>query len=93
MVFLNQAQKNSHWEPVDSLYATMASNVPTVVPVGPSYATPTSSLDEKKDNKKDKKFNLPVAALRPIEKQKRILLPCEAESCCNRHESLGWRHF
>ena len=73
MVLLNQAQKNSHWEPADSLYATTASNAPTVAPVGPSYAIPISSLDDKKDDEKDKKFNLPGAAPRPIGTQERIV--------------------
>jgi len=73
MVLLERAQKNSHWEPADSLYATTAPNSPTVAPVGPSYAIPISSLEEKKDDEKDKKLNLPGAAPRPIGTQERIV--------------------
>jgi len=75
MVLLNQAQKNPHWEPADSLYATTAPNSPTVAPVGPSYAIPISSAEEKKEDEKDKdkKFNLPGAAPRPIGTQERIV--------------------
>ena len=75
MVLLDQAQKNPHWELADTLYATTAPNAPTVAPVGPSYAVPTSSLDEKKEkeDEKDKKFNLPGAAPRPIGTQERIV--------------------
>lgn len=75
MVLLRQAQKNPHWEPADSLYATTAPNSPTVAPVGPSYAVPISSSEEKnnKDDEKDKKLNLPGAAPRPIGTQERIV--------------------
>jgi Wiskott-Aldrich syndrome protein len=75
MVLLNQAQKNPHWELADTLYATTAPNAPTVGPVGPSYAIPTSSLEEKKEkeDEKDKKLNLPGAAPRPIGTQERIV--------------------
>jgi hypothetical protein len=67
MVLLSQAEKNPHWEHADSLYATVAPNVPTVPPVGPSYAIPISipaaTPDEKdkdgKEDKKDKKSNFP----------------------------------
>jgi hypothetical protein len=73
MVLLDQAQKNPHWEPADSLYATTAPNAPTVAPVGPSYAIPISSSEEKKEDEKDKKFTLPGAAPRPIGTQERIV--------------------
>jgi hypothetical protein len=74
MVLLRQAQKNPHWEPADSLYAATAPNSPTVAPVGPSYAIPISSLEEKnKEDEKDKKLNLPGAAPRPIGTQERIV--------------------
>ena len=74
MVLLRQAEKNPHWEPADSLYATTAPNSPTVAPVGPSYAIPISSSEEKsKDDEKDKKLNLPGAAPRPIGTQERIV--------------------
>ena len=73
MVLLSQAQKNPHWEPADSLYATTAPNAPTMAPVGPSYAIPISSSEEKKEDEKDKKFNLPGAAPRPIGTQERIV--------------------
>jgi Wiskott-Aldrich syndrome protein len=77
MVLLRQAQKNPHWEPADSLYATTAPNSPTVAPVGPSYAIPissSSSEDKKeKEDEKDKKLNLPGAAPRPIGTQERIV--------------------
>jgi hypothetical protein len=73
MVLLSQAQKNPHWEPADSLYATTVPNAPTVAPAGPSYAIPISSVEEKKEDEKDKKFNLPGAAPRPIGTQERIV--------------------
>ena len=73
MVLLDQAQKNPHWEPADSLYAATASNSPTVAPVGPSFAIPISLSEEKKEDEKDKKFNLPGAAPRPIGTQERIV--------------------
>ena len=73
MVLLRQAQKNPHWEPADSLYATTAPNLPTVAPVGPSYAIPISSSEDKKEDEKDKKLNLPGAAPRPIGTQERIV--------------------
>jgi Wiskott-Aldrich syndrome protein len=42
--------------------------------VGPSYAIPISSLEEKnKEDEKDKKLNLPGAAPRPIGTQERIV--------------------
>ena len=77
MVLLSQAQKNPHWEPADTLYGTTTPNAPTVAPPGPSYALPISSLDEKKEkekeDEKDKKFNLPGAAPRPIGTQERVV--------------------
>ena len=73
MVLLRQAQKNPHWEPADSLYAATAPNSPTVAPVGPSYAIPISSSEEKKEDEKDRKLNLPGAAPRPIGTQERIV--------------------
>jgi hypothetical protein len=73
MVLLRQAQKNPHWEPADSLYAATAPNSPTVAPVGPSYAIPISSSEDKKEDEKDKKLNLPGAAPRPIGTQERIV--------------------
>ncbi|KAH9976743.1 hypothetical protein BGW80DRAFT_1456843 [Lactifluus volemus] len=78
MVLLNQAQKNPHWEPADSLYATTAPNAPTMAPVGPSYAVPifcsaSSTSEEKKEDDKDKRSNLPGAAPRPIGTQERIV--------------------
>ncbi len=73
MVLLRQAQKNPHWEPADSLYAATAPNAPTVAPVGPSYAVPISSSEEKRDEEKDKKLNLPGAAPRPIGTQERVV--------------------
>jgi hypothetical protein len=77
MVLLSQAQKNPHWEPADSLYATTAPNAPTMAPVGPSYAVPLSSSpstsEEKKEDEKDKKSSLPGAAPRPIGTQERIV--------------------
>ena len=75
MVLLNQAQKNPHWEPADTLYGTTTPNAPTVAPPGPSYAIPISSLDEKKEkeDEKDKKLNLPGAAPRPIGTQERVV--------------------
>ena len=73
MVLLSQAEKNPHWEPADSLYATTAPNAPTVAPVGPSYAIPISAAEEKKEDEKDKKSNLPGAAPRPIGTQERIV--------------------
>ncbi|KAI0255488.1 hypothetical protein BJV78DRAFT_1119496 [Lactifluus subvellereus] len=73
MVLLSQAEKNPHWEPADSLYATTAPNAPTVAPVGPSYAIPISASEEKKEDEKDKKSNLPGAAPRPIGTQERVV--------------------
>jgi hypothetical protein len=73
MVLLSQAQNNPHWEPADSLYATTAPNAPTMAPVGPSYAIPISASEEKKEDEKDKKSNLPGAAPRPIGTQERIV--------------------
>ncbi|KAH9996137.1 hypothetical protein BJV74DRAFT_769319 [Russula compacta] len=73
MVLLDQAQKNPHWEPADSLYAATASNPPTVAPVGPSFAIPISLSEEKKEDEKDKRLNLPGAAPRPIGTQERIV--------------------
>ncbi|KAI9455404.1 hypothetical protein F5148DRAFT_984747 [Russula earlei] len=73
MVLLNQTQKNPHWEPADSLYAATSPNAPTVAPVGPSFAIPVSSSEDKKDDEKDKKLSLPGAAPRPIGTQERIV--------------------
>jgi hypothetical protein len=73
MVLLSQAQKNPHWEPADSLYGTTTPNAPTVAPVGPSFAIPISTSDEKKEDEKDKKSSLPGAAPRPIGTQERIV--------------------
>ncbi|KAH9028943.1 hypothetical protein EDB84DRAFT_1497435 [Lactarius hengduanensis] len=81
MVLLGQAEKNSHWEHADSLYATVAPNAPTVAPVGPSYAIPLSApaaaeekdKDGKKEDERDRKSNLPGAAPRPIGTQERIV--------------------
>ena len=73
MVLLNQAQKNPHWEPADTLYGTTTPNAPTVAPPGPSYAI--SSLEDKKEkeDEKDKKLTLPGAAPRPIGTQERVV--------------------
>jgi hypothetical protein len=77
MVLLNQAQKNPHWEPADSLYGATSPNAPTVASVGPSYAIPISAAEEKKEkekeDEKDKKSTLPGAAPRPIGTQDRVV--------------------